>query len=645
MPSAIRPSAAICSVKKPSDVQVWECATASVATPFSRAAASASGSARAKAGWAKPNRASTRTQPGAGRTRSGSHRPSTRPLQAARSRIRGSRARRSRCRFPRRAPRRGPRPPPANPPPHGPEAPARTRSKISATLTCMSLGPSVGRCVGGTRPARPGGGGSGTSVRRQAFKHGPSRTRGRPGCANRVGPRGAWAVRGGFQRHPAAISASHSPCAPRRRACIDDRARPSGAYGPCPVPARTGSGARPATAVRPPALRHRVVGEGQPVGQRRHGTHTRIAPPSAPRAPGSSSRARTRTPGRSWLSRTRAPAPPLPPCPSHGPPRAPPWSPWPGFQTGCARPRIIRRPPCRSAPAMVQPCVLRHVVELIGIGRAAIHGDAQPAVRARIEIRRPEKGELAAQHVDGPHLRGQEVVADFPVGRVRSPCTRRTIRRCSGRDMRKSATLGSGSCRCRSACSATAARAMSSGCSRWAPGSCPRSPRRGSSLASDTYQNRAEPRRREIGIERPGEPVFAEAADSSDSGMRPSMRKPLSSSAPIVSARSSTSVAVGLQIRAAQISCPSSDSSASLQRISASHGSRPVQRPACHVIAEANEVMAQGRSHAADCTGSVAAPARPPPLRHGERGGEVIAPARRGQWAARGPERSPSPAR
>jgi short-subunit dehydrogenase len=82
MPIAISPSAAIRSVKNPSEVQVWECATESVATPFSRAAASASGKARSKAGWAKPNRASTRTQPGAGRDSSGSTVPSTRPLRS-----------------------------------------------------------------------------------------------------------------------------------------------------------------------------------------------------------------------------------------------------------------------------------------------------------------------------------------------------------------------------------------------------------------------------------------------------------------------------------------------------------------------------------------------------------------------------------
>jgi hypothetical protein len=69
--------------------------------------------------------------------------------------------------------------------------------------------------------------------------------------------------------------------------------------------------------------------------------------------------------------------------------------------------------------AMVQPCILRRVMKLIGIGRAAIHGDAQPAVRTRVEIRRPEEGELAAEHVDGPHVGGQKVVADFPVGRLR----------------------------------------------------------------------------------------------------------------------------------------------------------------------------------------------------------------------------------
>ena len=53
-PKPISPSRAICSVKKPSEVQVCAWPTASEATPHSRAAFTASGNPRAKAGWAKP---------------------------------------------------------------------------------------------------------------------------------------------------------------------------------------------------------------------------------------------------------------------------------------------------------------------------------------------------------------------------------------------------------------------------------------------------------------------------------------------------------------------------------------------------------------------------------------------------------------
>jgi hypothetical protein len=80
IPSPISPARAICPVKNPSDVAVCAWAMARLATPHARAAASASGSPRAKAGWAKPNRASAMTAPGRGRVTSGVTVPCTRPL-------------------------------------------------------------------------------------------------------------------------------------------------------------------------------------------------------------------------------------------------------------------------------------------------------------------------------------------------------------------------------------------------------------------------------------------------------------------------------------------------------------------------------------------------------------------------------------
>src|SRR4051794_30482486 len=54
--------------------------------------------------------------------------------------------------------------------------------------------------------------------------------------------------------------------------------------------------------------------------------------------------------------------------------------------------------------------------ELVGIGRVLKKGDANPAVGFGVEAGRAKKRQLAAQEVDRPHRRADQIIADLRIG-------------------------------------------------------------------------------------------------------------------------------------------------------------------------------------------------------------------------------------
>ena len=106
-------------------------------------------------------------------------------------------------------------------------------------------------------------------------------------------------------------------------------------------------------------------------------------------------------------------------------------------------------------------------------------------------MRGAKERQLAAQKVDGQHVRVQQIVADLGEGVARGDLGA----------AHHLAVLRMGQQKGRNGFGPVAAgqivgerrasRPMPSGCSRAAPSSAYRSPRRGSSFSSDTYQNRA----------------------------------------------------------------------------------------------------------------------------------------------------------
>jgi len=80
-------------------------------------------------------------------------------------------------------------------------------------------------------------------------------------------------------------------------------------------------------------------------------------------------------------------------------------------------------------------------LKLVWKGRALEKSDAEPFVRARIETRCAEEGELAPQNVDWPHIGADQIVANFRIGMTRddldAPDAMAVLRVCEQEDSEK----------------------------------------------------------------------------------------------------------------------------------------------------------------------------------------------------------------